>query len=646
MAKTKKKAQVAEASEDDHSDAGNPQAPHATGTTRSGVTSATTSHTTRQVRKKSAKQTSLDYEDLLKRAAKLERENKALKRSKAKEPGMRANVQVGAAATIQPANDDKSDAEDTMVRQDNDGNNDSPEEEDNDIIIYKSPFQSKGTVEATKKLSRRVNNSKAVTPVDMNEERLPAVPAVRAQDTSRSSSPLSQLSSRSHACQHSCRSSQASDCMYIDDSLPPLSRSPSRLRSQHSRCSSQASDHMYIDDSLPPLSRSPSRLRSPSQPPLHLTITLPDRASSPVDDRDYDVFYGARDTRDHRNQGSHDSRTRDILPQEAAPSSEPQCRGRARSSIDGQAQHQHKRPQNTSPSSMHPPHSDIEYKGGIQPVLAHRPKEGDYLGATAKIISRSILQYELKLLTEAAFPELDTQNAWAREALRAACQEYQRAYSHDSEEVARINCLIINCASNFRGRIRDKICSRIVETYGPNQDLTDDVSVQTNADRVRRLLEPVGQSGDANCYCYKKHKKNPPCKMVELPIIMHALQEVIAFCPKGSTTGVPPGVEFCSLLDPLPIPTIALLLTTVRYRLHHWSTGRIAHKEFREATYKEVFDKHVRHLKDWQDFNQVVTTKIRGAMYRTVICLGGHDLVDEAGGRTFNYGQGECIGGP
>ncbi|KAI0681908.1 hypothetical protein BC835DRAFT_1311746 [Cytidiella melzeri] len=210
MAKTKKKAQVAQASEDDHSDADNPQAPHATGTTRSGVTCATTSHTTRRVRNKSAKQTSLDYEVLLKRAAKLERENKALKRSKAKEPGMRENVQVGAAATIQPANNDKSDAEDTMVRQDNDSNYDSPEEEDNDIIIYKSPFQSKGTVEATKKLSRRVNNSKAVTPVDMNKECLPAVPAVRAQDTSRSFSPLSQLLSRSHAYQHSRRSSQAS----------------------------------------------------------------------------------------------------------------------------------------------------------------------------------------------------------------------------------------------------------------------------------------------------------------------------------------------------------------------------------------------------------------------------------------------------
>ncbi|KAI0699581.1 hypothetical protein BC835DRAFT_1304463 [Cytidiella melzeri] len=132
MAKTKKKAQVTEASEDDHSDADNPQAPHATSTTRCRV---------------------LNYEDLLKRAAKLERENKALKWSKAKEPGMRANVQDGIAATIQPLIDDNSDGEDAMVQQDNHGNNDSPEEEDNKIIIYKS-------LEPFKQLSRARQNGK------------------------------------------------------------------------------------------------------------------------------------------------------------------------------------------------------------------------------------------------------------------------------------------------------------------------------------------------------------------------------------------------------------------------------------------------------------------------------------------------------
>ncbi|KAI0682078.1 hypothetical protein BC835DRAFT_1311680 [Cytidiella melzeri] len=289
---------------------------------------------------------------------------------------------------------------------------------------------------------------------------------------------------------------------------------------------------------------------------------------------------------------------------EPALGEEPRRRGRAQSSLDGQAQHQHKRPRTTLSSAAPPPHSELEYKGGVKPALTTKPKEGDYSGATAKIISRSILRYELKILTEVAFSEHDTQYAWAREVFHASCQEFERAYSRDNEEATRIYNL-------------------------------------ANADLVKRLLEPVGHLGNANRYCYKlltadKPNKNfgedPPRGLMLVPIIVHALQDIIA-CRSGGSTRPPPGVEFRSLFDPLPLPTIALLLTMVRYGLQRWSTGQLIQKDrthkFRESTYKTVFTEHLRHLEDWAALNQMVTTKIRSAMYKTVLQLGGFSLADE-----------------
>ncbi|KAI0697926.1 hypothetical protein BC835DRAFT_1413428 [Cytidiella melzeri] len=376
---------------------------------------------------------------------------------------------------------------------------------------------------------------------------------------------------------------------------------------------------MSIGDSPPPASCSLSHASSPSLfllPDSTAATDLPDTAGSPLQDAD--------------NTQVAPYRSRNVGKDVPAPGEEPRHCGRAPLSIESQVQRQHKRPR-TTPSTANPPTNDLEYKRGVKPVLSTRAKEGDYLGVTAKIIARSIVRYELKVLTEAAFPDHDTQYTWAREVFRASCQEYECTYG-DNEEVARIYTLIVNHASTFQGHVNDKVCNRIVETYGLVQDVATDNMAQVNADWVKRLLEPVGHCGDANRYCYKEFDKNPPCRLMSVPIIVHALQDVIASRSGGSTQPLP-GVEFHSLFDPVPLPTIALLLTMVRYGLQRWLTGRLAQKdrthEFRETTYKSVFTEHPRHLEDWEELNRTVTTKIRSAMYKTVICLGGFSLVDE-----------------
>ncbi|KAI0685689.1 hypothetical protein BC835DRAFT_1421006 [Cytidiella melzeri] len=225
-------------------------------------------------------------------------------------------------------------------------------------------------------------------------------------------------------------------------------------------------------------------------------------------------------------------------------------------------------------------YSSVEYKGGSAPTNG-RPQESNYTGITTTSISRAIVRYQLKVLTETAFPDHDTQHTWARSVFQISCEEVERSYSPDDEAVRGIYSVIIGRASSFRGHLRDKICGKIVETYGLKTDTSKDATAKANAERVAWLLQPIKQAQDANWYCYEEFTLNPPRGLAQVSIIQHALQELV-FC--GDTS---PGAKFSALFDPLPLPTIALLLAMVRFGLISWATGQLEQKgpEFRETTY-------------------------------------------------------------
>ncbi|KAI0696947.1 hypothetical protein BC835DRAFT_1305437 [Cytidiella melzeri] len=263
-------------------------------------------------------------------------------------------------------------------------------------------------------------------------------------------------------------------------------------------------------------------------------------------------------------------------------------------------------------------YSSVEYKGGSAPTNG-RPKESNYTGITATIISRAVVCYQLKVLTESAFPDHDTQHTWARSVFQISCQEVERSYSPDNEAVRGIYLVIIGCASSFRGHLRNKICGKIVETYGLKTDTSKDATAKANAERVAWLLQPIGQAQDANRYCYEEFTHDPPRGLAQVSIIQHALQELV-FC--GDTS---PGAKFSALFDPLPLPTIALLLAMVRFGLMRWETGRLEQKgpEFRETTYGQVVKEHLGQLKDWAKLRPVITTKICHSLFKKILRLGG-----------------------
>ncbi|KAI0690228.1 hypothetical protein BC835DRAFT_1417963 [Cytidiella melzeri] len=200
----------------------------------------------------------------------------------------------------------------------------------------------------------------------------------------------------------------------------------------------------------------------------------------------------------------------------------------------------------------------VKYKGGSAPTNG-RPKESNYTGITATIILRAI-------------------HTWARSVFQISCKEVECSYSPDDEAVRGIYLVIIGRASSFRSHLRDKICGKIVETYGLKTDTSKDATAKANAEWVAWLLQPIGQAQDANCYCYEEFTLN---------------------LPRG--------------------------LAQVRCGLMHWATGQLEQKgpKFCETTYGQVVKEHLGQLEDWVKLHPVITTKIRHSLFKKILCLGG-----------------------
>lgn len=96
--------------------------------------------------------------------------------------------------------------------------------------------------------------------------------------------------------------------------------------------------------------------------------------------------------------------------------------------------------------------SKVEYKDNVKPSIKVKPKESDYSGTTAKILSQALLRYQIKIQTEDAFPSHETQQLWARTVFGQSCKEYEREYGTEGEHINRIYRLV-RCFVTFLQRL-------------------------------------------------------------------------------------------------------------------------------------------------------------------------------------------------
>ncbi|THG93124.1 hypothetical protein EW026_g8025 [Hermanssonia centrifuga] len=167
-------------------------------------------------------------------------------------------------------------------------------------------------------------------------------------------------------------------------------------------------------------------------------------------------------------------------------------------------------------------------------------------------------------------------------------------------------------ASTARGHLRDEICELVVAFYKLKLETGKKKARQDNEQRYCYFME-----GSLKRFCYKDFDRADPCGYAELRLLLHGLQQHL-FKDRHSL-----GAENIQAFNPLPLATLALLLTTNEFCLDAWSTGEFnSQLMFKESVYCPKFEAHLQQLKEWEEINPTVIRKICGKMFHRVVSMG------------------------
>ncbi|GJE96277.1 hypothetical protein PsYK624_124710 [Phanerochaete sordida] len=247
----------------------------------------------------------------------------------------------------------------------------------------------------------------------------------------------------------------------------------------------------------------------------------------------------------------------------------------------------------------------IPYKDGKAPQ-GQRPKQGDYEKWFRKLILAAIGLYDIKLATVHAFPSANQQTIWARDAWSSVCADHQKCYADD--DCRRVMTLIVSQGSTFRGHLKDRLRTRVLDTF-KIVETPDGPDASGNSVLYRRLLE-----GSPPRYCHKIWDTESPASYGEHDMFALALRE--QFFRDAQDVGAVHQDKF----NPIPLPTLALLFTVIRYHLDCYKDGQLdTSATFSEVDYRGHYAEHLQWVNHWSSLDPDETREVRTEIFRTVL---------------------------
>ncbi|KAF7798193.1 hypothetical protein EIP86_009410, partial [Pleurotus ostreatoroseus] len=243
------------------------------------------------------------------------------------------------------------------------------------------------------------------------------------------------------------------------------------------------------------------------------------------------------------------------------------------------------------------------YAGDKVPVKA-RPKDSDYARPIRNLIKLAVKKYLLHIFTENAFPDEETATLWASTAWSTVCGDTGKSFSPKDNE--RIHTLLINRASSARGHLRDELKPLVISHFHLKSETLKSEVRNENIKIIRKLMEGVPPQ-----FCYKDlDGPDGPRGYAELRFPLQALHTQL-FRERDHI-----GNEESTAFNPLPLPTLALVLTIVEYCLDAWTDGRYNNSlKLDDKHYRPKYESHLAQLQHYHTLNPPVFTKIRKRMF-------------------------------
>ncbi|KAJ3541269.1 hypothetical protein NM688_g6110 [Phlebia brevispora] len=207
-----------------------------------------------------------------------------------------------------------------------------------------------------------------------------------------------------------------------------------------------------------------------------------------------------------------------------------------------------------------------------------KPNESDYPARERLLIKGTLKNFLIKIYTVNSFSDDDMALAWAMGAWSEVCMQAKHEYhDKDSEQIVKLIC---NRAATARGHLCDEFRELIVPFFKIKADIS---------------------SNDK----YGKKADDTPAYYAEARFLLRGLQKCIFKDANAiSSTSL-------SSFSPLPLPTIALCLTTVEFCLDAWASGEYNRDlQFEEGAYCIRYNMHLSQLIRWESLDAEVVKKL------------------------------------
>ncbi|KIJ43604.1 hypothetical protein M422DRAFT_30849 [Sphaerobolus stellatus SS14] len=211
-----------------------------------------------------------------------------------------------------------------------------------------------------------------------------------------------------------------------------------------------------------------------------------------------------------------------------------------------------------------------------------RPKLGDVDQPWRSIIELAIQDYSCKLATVSPFPNPVEEQTLAMDALLRAGRTI--GHTIDGEDLFQMGMKLITARdSHMRGDLKDKLTPLVTEFYRFKTPKNE-----AGLRRNRKLFDLIKTD---NRIVYGDFKRRQ--HLYQGMILQSAINEMW-FSETSRKSN-----KFTEYFNPVPLPTIALIYTTIEFIVSRWSSGQFRKGvSFSEKDYADVYTRHLTNLEE------------------------------------------------
>ncbi|OBZ69717.1 hypothetical protein A0H81_10480 [Grifola frondosa] len=259
------------------------------------------------------------------------------------------------------------------------------------------------------------------------------------------------------------------------------------------------------------------------------------------------------------------------------------------------------------------------FRAGEQPK--GRPKVHDYEDYVKSLLIEAIRIFECFLYTINPFPNPQETGEWVREIWRMVCAAREDPQQYELTD--RMIQLIITRKSNARGDVVDLARTLTPKAYH--------FQAGDKKNTERKNLQCYRELTDDSAFHYKTFDAVSDTRsgFSQHPYIFELIQK--AFFKNTRSLGV----EFRKYFDPIPMVTIAFVLTAISANINEWSTGKHIQTHFRESDQKDIYLNYLGDLQRWEKSAPQVVTNIRKKWHDRARRIAGA-MIDDAVNRSVS----------